>query len=102
MVELVEKNVMDAAIEAIEDGRSRTVSYKLNKEAKGGLEMQCGGDITIFIEVHGARPKLLLIGGGHVNLAVYELAINLGYDVSIVDEDQNLLMYQDTLKQLLF
>jgi len=83
---LVEKNVMDAAIEAIKDGHSKTVSYKLNKEAKGGLEMQCGGDISIFIEVHGSRPRLLLIGGGHVNLAVYELAINLGYDVSIIDE----------------
>lgn len=83
---LVEKNVMDACAEALEIGKSRTVRYRLNKDVEGGIEMHCGGDISILIEVFLPKPRLILIGGGHVNYAVYELAIELGYEIIVIDD----------------
>lgn len=83
---IAEKRIIEAAVEALKEGKSRTVDLTLNSDAKGGLPMHCGGDMQVFIDVHSARPKLLLIGGGHVNLAVYKLGIFLGYECHIVDE----------------
>lgn len=83
---LAEKTVIEAAVEAIQEGCSRSINLTLNSEAKGGLPMHCGGDMTVFIDVNGAHPKLLLIGGGHVNQAVYRLGRFLGYECLVVDE----------------
>lgn len=83
---IAERTVIDEAVEAIRTGSSRTVQLRLNSDAKGGLAMSCGGDLTVFIDVSAARPKLLLIGGGHVNLAVYKLGTFLGYECHIADE----------------
>ncbi len=83
---IAEKRVIEEALEALREGRSRSVQLTLNSDAKGGLPMHCGGDMSVFIDVSLCRPKLLLIGGGHVNLAVYRLGIFLGYECHIVDE----------------
>lgn len=83
---LAEKTVIDEAVEAIREGCSRSVNLTLNSDAKGGLPMHCGGDMTVFIDVNGISPKLLLIGGGHVNQAVYRLGRFLGYECLVVDE----------------
>lgn len=83
---LAEKTVIEEAVAAIHEGCSRSVSLTLNSDAKGGLPMHCGGDMTVFIDVNGISPRLLLIGGGHVNLAVYRLGRFLGYECLVVDE----------------
>lgn len=83
---IAERRVIEEAVEAIREGKSRTVQLTLNSDAKGGLPMHCGGDMTVFIDVSPGRPKLLLIGGGHVNLAVYQLGIFLGYECHVADE----------------
>lgn len=83
---IAERRVIEESVEAIREGKSRTLQLTLNSDAKGGLPMHCGGDMTVFIDVSAGRPKLLLIGGGHVNLALYQLGIFLGYECHIVDE----------------
>lgn len=83
---IAERRIIEEAVEALRAGKPRTVQLTLNSDAKGGLPMHCGGDMTVFIDVSPGRPKLLLIGGGHVNLAVYQLGIFLGYDCHVVDE----------------
>lgn len=40
----------------------------------------------IFLEKLHQKPKLVILGGGHVSLSVYTLGIMLGFDVTIVDD----------------
>ncbi|MDC7245908.1 MAG: selenium-dependent molybdenum cofactor biosynthesis protein YqeB [Sphaerochaetaceae bacterium] len=45
----------------------------------------CGGDVEFYIEVVNSAPRLILIGGGHVNLEIARLAISCGFFVEIVE-----------------
>lgn len=83
---IAERTVIEEAVAALKEGKSRSIQLTLNSDAKGGLPMHCGGDLSVFIDVSAGRPKLLLIGGGHVNFAVYKLGILLGYECHVVDE----------------
>ncbi|WP_241149014.1 XdhC family protein [Photobacterium sanguinicancri] len=49
------------------------------------MDMDCGGAMTVFIDVYGLRPSLILIGAGHVNRAVAQAAHVLGFDISVAD-----------------
>ncbi|MDO9592212.1 MAG: XdhC family protein [Erysipelotrichaceae bacterium] len=83
---LAEKTVIDRALAAIKAGRSELVEMKLNSEVENGLAMHCGGALKVFVEVHMTRPCLVLAGGGHVNQSLYYFALELGYDVMIVED----------------
>lgn len=82
----VEKEVIQEALRAIKERESKLVSYKLNKEVEGGLNMNCGGNMQVFIEVIYPRPTVVLIGGGHVNYALSKLVDFLGFDLMVVDD----------------
>jgi len=83
---LAEKTVIDRALEAIKSGKSEMVEMVLNSDAPDGLPMHCGGGLKVFVEVHVTRPSLVLAGGGHVNMSLYKFALELGYDVVIVED----------------
>lgn len=83
---LAERYVIDEALEAMNERKSRISYYKLNSDAKDGIKMNCGGNLDVFIEVHNPRPRIFLIGGGHVNLAVAKFADQMGYEVKVVDD----------------
>ena len=52
----------------------------------GGLPSLCGGSVEIAVEYVGARPNLLLWGGGHVAQALAALLPALDYDHSVADD----------------
>lgn len=83
---LAERYVIDESIKAISDDSSRLVEYKLNSEADGGIQMSCGGNLKVFIEVNQRKPRLILIGGGHVNYAISKLVEFLDYELVIVED----------------
>lgn len=83
---LLESVVIKASADAILEGKSRLFSYSLTEEEAGGLGMVCGGTLQVFIEVFAPKTQLVLVGGGHVNLALAEMAGLLGYDCVVVDE----------------
>lgn len=85
---LAEAFVIKEAQEAIRENQSRVVEYTLNSDAAGGIQMLCGGKITIFIEVVMQKPRIAMIGAGHVGFAVSRLAEFLGYSLSIIDDRQ--------------
>ena len=45
----------------------------------------CGGELEFYIEVVNSLPRLLLIGGGHVNLEVAQLASTCGFYPEVVE-----------------
>jgi xanthine dehydrogenase accessory factor len=78
----VELETTRAALEALQEGTSRSLPFVLNEE--NGFA--CGGSMTVFVEPHGSAPKLMMFGAGHVGRAVAALAKNCGFRVTVVDE----------------
>jgi xanthine dehydrogenase accessory factor len=83
---LAELYIIREAVNAIQANQSKVVEYTLNNDAADGIPMQCGGSISVFIEVVRAKPCVVMIGGGHVGMAVGKLAAFLGYRFVIIDD----------------
>ena len=49
---LAEHYIIEESVKAIQKGKSKIVEYKLNKHAKDGIQMNCGGTLRVFIEVY--------------------------------------------------
>jgi xanthine dehydrogenase accessory factor len=81
----VESGAVAEALEAIKEGKSRTVSMVLEEEEFGGVGMRCGGKAEVYIEVINPTPKLLILGGGHVGAEVAKLGSGLGFSVTVID-----------------
>lgn len=81
----MESRVVRAALEALADGRSRTVSYQLVDPAAGDPGI-CGGEVEIFVEPIQPQPTLLVIGAGHVGRALAHLGHWLGFRVVLADD----------------
>ena len=81
----MEAQVLEEAAEALREGRSRTVRRRLTPDGEGSAGMECGGTMEVRIDVTAAPPRLLLIGGGHVNLAIARTAAPLGFAVEVVE-----------------
>lgn len=81
----LEKVAVSEARLSIRHGESRSVKHSL-KEGESDVGMACGGEVELFIEVPPARPRLYIIGAGHIGLALSKLAAMSGFNVTIVDE----------------
>jgi len=60
--------------------------FDLQAWKPGGLPSLCGGSVEIAIEYVGARPNLLLWGGGHVAQALAQILPTLEFDYSVADD----------------
>jgi len=55
-------------------------------EPREATNMICGGSARVVIERLQAAPSLVVLGGGHVGLALARLGRELGYDVLVGDD----------------
>lgn len=78
----LEMKVIKEAVDAIQLGSAKTVHYQLDKD----LNMQCGGNIGVYIEPFGKSPELFVFGAGHIGRELGALAIKLGFRLTFVDE----------------
>ncbi len=81
----MESRVVRVALEALADGRPRTVSYQMVDPSAGDPGV-CGGEVEIFVEPFQPRPTLLVIGAGHVGRALVHLGHWLGFRVALADD----------------
>jgi xanthine dehydrogenase accessory factor len=81
----MEGQVIEAALAAIADGRSRLNTYSFSGPGEDSVGV-CGGEIEVFVEPIRTNPTLVVIGGGHVGAAVAHLADWLGFRVVISDD----------------
>lgn len=98
---LLESKVVKDALECIKQGTSAVKTYVLTScsatneslvpesdspSDSARLDMDCGGTVDIAIDVVSGRRQLVIIGAGHVGLALAKLADMTGFSVVIVDE----------------
>ena len=48
--------------------------------------MECGGDMQVYIEPLFNKPDLYIFGAGHVGKALSHLAIDMGFQITVIDE----------------
>ena len=82
---LMEAQIINEAVAALQDGLTRLPSYTLNDIASGDPGV-CGGTVQVFIEPLGVAPTLLIVGGGHVGKALAELGLWTGWRVILSDD----------------
>ncbi len=82
----LEHLIIEDAKAALQIGLSTLKNYNLRSEEDSGIGMECGGEVTVFIEVIKKGKRLLILGGGHIGLALYKIAIETGFSVVIVDD----------------
>ena len=81
----LEQTILADARAALNEGKSRLTHYTLREEGDDAIDVLCGGEVRVFIEVFAPRPTLLIVGGGHVGKPLVEIARLLNYDVRVVD-----------------
>jgi xanthine dehydrogenase accessory factor len=81
----VENRVIQAALESLEDGKPRVLSYSMADPQRGDPGV-CGGQLEVFVEPMMPQPLLVVIGSGHVGKAVAHLAHWLGFRVAVSDD----------------
>jgi xanthine dehydrogenase accessory factor len=81
----MERIVVDEALDALQKGVSRTVTRDLVQQGDRAAGMDCGGRMEVHIDIVGKLPTLMLVGGGHVNLAVARAAEHLDFAVVVVE-----------------
>ena len=82
---MVERKVIDEALEAIRERAPRLFHGRMARQGADAVGSDCGGAMSVYISVHGLRPRLVLIGGGHVNRAIAQMAVPLGFEIAVAD-----------------
>lgn len=78
----LERAVVEEARRALAEGAQRVLSYKLAPD----LGMACGGGAEVLVELLLPPERLYLFGGGHIGLALFGLARQLGFAVAVIDD----------------
>ncbi len=78
----VEAEVIQAALKVLHSGTPRLLDLELT-EAAGYL---CGGHLRVYLEPVVSAPPLIIVGAGHVGLALAALAGFAGFRVTLADD----------------
>ena len=77
----IEQQVREQAAALLASGGSVLLKHHLTQE----LGMCCGGEMSVFLEVVEAAPRLLIYGAGHIARPLALMAAECGFEVVVVD-----------------
>ncbi len=81
----IESRIITEALGAYEAGKSKILNYSLVKPQEGDPGI-CGGQVEVYVEPILPKPKLIIIGAGHVGKALAHLGAWLEYNVLVSDD----------------
>jgi len=81
----VEAAVIVEAQQALKEGKNKVLEYNLTEEELGGIGMRCGGSMEILIEAVQEKPKLIVVGSGHIAVPLAKLGHFEGFSVTVID-----------------
>jgi len=83
----LETRVIAEALACIAESKPKMLRYELvETQNKESPLMHCGGTQELYIDVIPARRRILIVGAGHVGLALARLADYLGFSIEIADD----------------
>jgi xanthine dehydrogenase accessory factor len=85
----LEARVLDQALAALKDNKSRYIPYSL-VDPKRGDPGVCGGEVEVYVEPYLPPITILIIGCGHVGKAVAQLGSWLGFRIAVSDDREGL------------
>ncbi|MBW6472397.1 MAG: XdhC family protein [Anaerolineaceae bacterium] len=86
----IESLCITEAINLIDTGNTKMLHYKLVNPEQGDPGI-CGGEVEVYLEVFGKKPKMLIFGAGHVGKQLSFLANWLGFEVIMIDDREGLI-----------
>jgi xanthine dehydrogenase accessory factor len=88
---VLERRVIDDALSCLASGVSRSERYELREQGERALGSLCGGQATVFLDVHTPDRVLLIVGAGHVGQKLSSLGKLLDYRVIVLDPRQDMV-----------
>ena len=82
----VEAEVWQAAREAMEEEKPRSLSFNLNNNPRYDTGLVCGGTLEVFIEPVLPPALLYIFGAGHIAYSLCKVARIAGFDVIVIDD----------------
>ena len=92
---MMERLAIEQARVALAEERSCVFHGKLARQGANAVGSDCGGAMAVHIAVYPRQPELFLMGAGHVNRAVAQAAIPLGFRITLADPWQDNLMHPE-------
>ncbi len=80
-----EEEVRRAALLTMVDETCRTLVFELTEDDEAEPGLVCGGTLEVFVEPLTV-PRLVVLGAGHLGLAVARTAAAAGFRVSVADD----------------
>ena len=59
---MVERKVIEESLQALQERKPRLFHGRMARNGADAVGSDCGGAMSVFISVHGMRPRLVLIG----------------------------------------
>ena len=81
----MESRVTAEALVCLSSGQTNLQEYSMSDPSRGDPGV-CGGTVQVYIEPIYPRPRIIVVGGGHVGRAVVHLAAWLGWYVILTDD----------------
>ena len=77
----IEKQVIEDALVVISTKTPVSKVYNLGND----LDMNCGGEVSVYIEPIVKPPKLYIFGAGHIGKFVARYAPDMGFETCLID-----------------
>ncbi len=87
----LEERVIQHALEALNAHQGRLEKYLFSTDSDTDSVGLCGGEVLVSIEIMEPSPTLVLIGAGHIALALSKMASPIGMRLVVVDDRSEFL-----------
>lgn len=82
---ILEYEIINKCRECLDSKEDSLFEHKLIKSSED-TPMQCGGSVKGYIKVFKPRPRLLIVGGGHIGHSIYNVSRALDFYTIVVDD----------------